>query len=194
MGNHPLGWMAAMSMVMASPASAAINQQVLPVEVCVVAPRVQPLAEVDAFGVVPTARPRLVVLEPLQEIRILRQGQPAWKRLGSPSQPISTPLDWPTAPIAPNELVLLQLRPLKAAPEAFAHVQLSGASASRMRSTQQLIQRLGSNGKAWLQAFEAALVSDDVPLAWSLLFHPRSPRTSDLIILRQEVIRRGCGP
>jgi len=175
------------------PASAAIAPHDLPVAVCVISPRVEPVEAVDGFGVVPTPTPRLVVLEPLLELRILREGQPPWQRSGSPSRPILTPLDWPTTPIGPGEFVQLQLRPRGAAAGAFAHVQLAGGSEQRMRATGALLARLGQDAGAWLEAFDRALDYGDVPLAWTLLFHPRAPRSGELDGLRAEVIRRGCG-
>lgn len=175
------------------PASAAFAPHDLPVAVCVISPRVEPVEAVDGFGVVPTPTPRLVVLEPLLELRILREGQPAWQRSGSNARPILTPLDWPATPIAAGEFVLLQLRPVGAAAGAFAHVQLAGGSEQRMQATAALLARLGQDPAAWLEAFDRALDFGDVPLAWTLLFHPRAPRSADLDGLRAEVIRRGCG-
>lgn len=175
------------------PARAAITPHALPVAVCVISPRVEPVEAVDGFGVVPTPRPRLVVLEPLLELRILRAGQPVWQRSGSATRPILTPLDWPTTPIAPGEFVLLQLRPRGAEAGAFAHVQLAGGSAQRMQATDALLARLGQNAEAWLEAFDRALEFGDVPLAWTLLFHPKAPRSAELDGLRTEVLRRGCG-
>ncbi len=173
-------------------AEAAIQRQGPAAAVCVLAPRVEPVEEVDALGVVPTPRPRLVVVEPLLELRIERQGRPIWQRRGTQQEPIRTPLDWPTTPIAPGELVLLRLQPRNADSDAFAHVQLVGASAERMENTRRLIQGLGRNGQAWLDAFEQALAASDVPLAWALLFHPDAPATPALGEIRSEVISRGC--
>jgi hypothetical protein len=175
------------------PASAAIQPEGLPVAVCVISPRVEPVQEVDGFGVVPTSEPQLVVIEPLLELRIRRQGQPDWHLSGNERQPILTPLAWPTKPIGPGEFVLLQLRPEGAPAGAFAHVQLAGGSEQRMRATAQLLVRLGQDASAWLQAFDQALEFGDVPLAWTLLFHPQAPRSAELEALREEVVRRGCG-
>jgi hypothetical protein len=176
------------------PASAAIGpSHELPVAVCVISPRVEPVENVDGFGVVPTPTPRLVVLEPLLELRIQREGQPDWQVSGRPGQPILTPLDWPTTPIGAGEFVLLQLRPKGAGPGSFAHVQLAGGSEQRMRATSALLRQLGGDANAWLEAFDRALAFGDVPLAWTLLFHPDAPPSPDLDALRAEVIRRGCG-
>lgn len=179
-----------------APAQAALGPQPLAptasAAVCVIAPRVEPFADIDALGMVPTPRPRLVVVEPLLELRIQRPGQPIWERRGTLARPILTPLDWPTAPLAPGELVLLQLRPTDAEAGAYAHVQLAGASAARMESTRRLLASLGRDGAAWLAAFEAALDAGDVPLAWTLLFARESPPSAELTALRQEVVRRGC--
>lgn len=164
-----------------------------PVAVCVVAPRVEPVAEVDALGVVPTPTPQLVVVEPLRELRIERQGRLVWRQLAPAGQLLRSPFPWPLAPILPGEVVLLRLRPEPAADGAFAHVQLVGASAERMASTAALIRSLGRQPLAWLAAIESALEADDVPLAWALLFAPQLPDAADLTALRAEVLRRGCG-
>jgi hypothetical protein len=98
----------------------------LPVAVCVVAPRVEALSQGDARGEVPLGAPRLVVIEPLLEVRIERPGQPPWQRLAGQGQVIQGPLDWPVAPIAPNETVLIRLRPQLAPEGTYAHVELKG--------------------------------------------------------------------
>ncbi|EDY38046.1 hypothetical protein CPCC7001_925 [Cyanobium sp. PCC 7001] len=177
----------------ATPASNAIQQPQLPVAVCVVAPRVEPVEEADALGIVPVDRPRLVVVEPLLELRIARARATTWRLVGSPGEPIRTPLDWPTAPILPGELVLLQLRPQDAPVDAFAHVHLVGAATGRMESSRRLIEGLPGSGPAWISAIDTALRAGDVPLAWSLLFAPQAPADADLAALQEEVVRRGCG-
>jgi hypothetical protein len=179
--------------LVATPASNAIQQPQLPVAVCVVAPRVEPVEDADALGIVPVARPRLVLVEPLLELRIARSRTATWRLVGSPGEPILTPLDWPTAPILPGELVLLQLRPQDAPADAFAHVHLVGAAAGRMESARRLIEGLPASGPAWISAIDTALRAGDVPLAWSLLFAPQAPADADLEALQDEVVRRGCG-
>ena len=164
-----------------------------PVAVCVVTPRVEPVEEGDAIGIVPVSRPQLIVIEPLVELRILRPDAAAWTLTGTRDEPIPSPLAWPTKPIAPEELILLQLRPREAPADAFAHVYLVGASADRMSSTQTLIQELDQRETSWISTIEAALTAGDIPMAWALLFSPQTPPHEVLLDLQEEVIRRGCG-
>ncbi|MFQ6539200.1 MULTISPECIES: hypothetical protein [Aphanothece] len=171
----------------------AIQQPEPPVAVCVVTPRVEPVEDADALGIVPVSRPRLIVVEPLLELRIARPGAATWILTGTREQPIRTPLDWPTSPIGPGELILLQLRPSEAPAEAFAHVHLVGASETRMATTERLIRQLARQASDWLAAIESALQAGDVPVAWSLLFAPEAPADPELEDLQVEVIRRGCG-
>lgn len=171
----------------------ALQRPVDPVAVCVVSPRVEPVSEGDAIGLVPTPTPLLVVIEPLLELQIERQGRTVWQQLAPVGRPFRAPLAWPLAPIAPGEVVVLRLRPEQAAEGSFAHVQLVGAEAERMVSTASLIRSLAQHPPAWLAAIETALEAGDVSLAWALLFEPQLPDAADLISLRAEVVRRGCG-
>lgn len=177
------------------PAAGALQQRGDPggVAVCVVAPRVEPVEDADGAGVVPVPDPSLVVVEPLQELRIERSGQPVWRRQAPAGTALPVPLAWPTAPIRPGETVLVRLRPQQAGSDAFAHVLLVGAPAGRMAATTRLLAALGPSPDGWVAAIEAALQGGDVPLAWALLFSPQSPPSLELEALRQEVIRRGCG-
>lgn len=193
-----LPWLAACLAVLmlggSDPGSVAANREDgAGVAVCVVAPRVEAMDAIDAYGIVLTPEPVLVVVEPLLELQIQRERRDPWRLLGSAGRPIVTPLTWPTDPIGPDEPVLLQLRPLGASAEAFAHVQLVGAPAERMRRTRELLDSLADDPLAWLEAFERALEVGDVPLAWTLLFDRRSPNSPELDQLRRTVIERGCG-
>lgn len=172
---------------------AAMRSPDLPVAVCVVSPRVEALSQGDARGEVPLPSPQLVVIEPLQEVRIERGGRLVWHRTARPDDPIHGPLPWPVAPIAPGEDVLLRLRPSLAPSGAYAHVELIGAQVDRMRASEALVGTLGDRPSAWGAAIEAALVAGDVPLAWALLFHPGIPADPDLQDLQTDVIKRGCG-
>lgn len=188
------GLAAALLVLLITPAQArSRNAGADPVVVCVLAPRVEAVDEGDAVGALLSAKPLLVVVEPLQEVRIERAGRLLWRGRAGPGQSIRAPLPWPLAPIQPGEQLLLRLQPVGASAESFAHVQLRGASAARMASTAALIERLGPGPQAWLAAVETALQDGDVALAWALLFAPQAPQAGELDSLRAEVLRRGCG-
>ncbi len=86
----------------------------------------------------------------------------------------------------------MQLRPRSGGGGDFAVVTLRGAAATEQQAAVALVQRLGTNPGAWLQAVDKALDQERVPLAWALLFAPQDPSSAQLDGLRQEVFRRGC--
>ena len=158
------------------------------------APRVEPVDEGEAYGDVPTATPTLLVQEPLQQVRIeSTDGRLLWSRRAAPGRALPAPLAWPLSPLRSDQQVLLRLQPLGATGDAFAHVRLRAASASRLASTAALIQALGSHPDAWMLAFNRALQSGDVPLAWTLLFAPQAPSGGSLEEVRSAVRQRACG-
>ena len=165
-----------------------------PPELCVLVPRVDGLDEGEAFGEVPTATPALLVVEPLQQVRIEnKSGQTLWSRRAAPGHALPAPLPWPLPPLRSDQPVLLRLQPLGAASDAFAHVHLRTGTAQQLAATTALIAALGSNPEAWMEAINRALQSGDVPLAWALLYAPQAPSAEPLSALRLEILRRGCG-
>jgi len=178
---------------LAAPLAAATRQQP-PVVVCVLVPRVEALDEGDAFGEVPIATPSLLVLEPLQEVRIeTADGRLLWRRRSHAAAALPSPLPWPLPPLHSRQQVVLRLQPVGSGNDAYAHVQLRAADAARLRDTSTLIARLGRQGPAWLQAINQALLADDAELAFALLVAPQAPDAGPLRALLQEVRRRGCG-
>lgn len=161
-------------------------------EVCVIAPRTNVDAQGRAVAVMPLPQPTILAADPLNEVRILRGQQVVWQRRASSTTPIEGPIPWPLAPIQPGEELSLQLRPRGGGGGDFAVVSLRGAAAAEQQAAVALVQRLGTDPSAWLQAVDAALDRGQVPLAWALLFAPQDPRSAELDGLRQEVLRRGC--
>lgn len=176
------------------PAALAVERPSAAVEVCVVAPRVESVDEGEAVGTVPTASPTLVVVEPLQQLRIETEtGRLLWSRRAAAGQVLPSPLPWPLPPIHAAQQLVLRLQPLGASSDAFAHVRLRAAEAPRLAATAALIQRLGRRSEPWMRAINQALVAGDVPLAWSLLYAPQAPPGAALEALRRELLQRGCG-
>jgi len=156
------------------------------------APRANIVAQGRAVAVTPLPQPTILAADPLNEVRILRGQQVVWQQRASSTTPIEGPISWPIAPIQPGEELTLQLRPRSGIGGDFAVVTLRGAAATEQQAAVALVQRLGTNSGAWLQAVEKALDQEQVPLAWALLFAPQDPSSAQLDGLRQEVFRRGC--
>lgn len=176
------------------PIAQASTRQGEPVQVCILSPRVEPIDEGEAFGEVPTGAPTLLVVEPLQLVRLeTPNGRLLWSRRAEPGQALPVPLAWPLPPLQPDQQVLLRLQSQGAAADAFAHVHLQAAGRARMAATTALMATLGDRVDAWMAAINRALEQGDVPLAWALLFAPQAPASEALESLRQEVRRRGCG-
>ena len=189
-----LALLLALAAVTSGGSVAARVRQAEATQVCVLVPRVESLDEGDAVGDVPTATPALLVVEPLQQVRIEAPGgRVLWSRTAAAGEALPRPLDWPLPPLRPGEQVLLRLQPLGAAADAYAHVRLRAASAARLAATAELIKRLLGTPQAWLAAVHTALTAGDVPLAWSLLYAPEAPASGPLLELRRELLRRGCG-
>ena len=185
--------LAVLPVVPAVAAHAATHQRQA-VELCVLVPRVEPVDEGEAFGEVPTAKPTLLVVEPLQQVRIESpSGQLLWSRRFAVDQPLTAPLPWPLPALRSSEEVVLRLQPVGALDDAFAHVHLRAAPAARMAATASLIAALGPAPEAWMAAINRALEASDVPLAWSLLYASQAPASQALDNLRRELLRRGCG-
>lgn len=159
-----------------------------------IAPRVESDADGRVGGTVPTATPTLVVAEPLSELRIERDGHQIWRGQVAANVRAGTPIAWPLAPLKPGEPVMLRLRPRGVAAGRFATVRLQAAAAPVLRSHSQLVKRLGRDPQAWERAVDGALDSQQVPLAWALLFDPSAPASLALQGLRAELLSRGCGP
>ena len=53
----------------------------------------------------------LLAAEPLNEVRIERNGTILWRRLASSTQVIEGPIGWPLDALKPNESLQLKLRP-----------------------------------------------------------------------------------
>ncbi len=162
--------------------------------VCVITPRTEIDEQGGAQALVPLPRPVILAAGPLNEVRLDRGGKLLWRERALSTQPIEGPVNWPLDPIQPGESLQLMLRPRGAAGSEFAVITLTGAPAAEMAAHEQLIEQLGMDAAAWLQAVDQALDRNQTALAWALLFAQQAPRSGDLDGLRREVLNRGCGP
>lgn len=160
--------------------------------ICVICPLVQENRSGLAMAVVPLSRPTVFVAEPLAEVRIERNGTVLWQEVSRPEARLQGPLRWPLPPLRPGESVVVLLRPEGADDAHVASLQLTAAPAARMAAAERLLAGLGSDPVAWRVAIERLLESNDLALAWLLIFAFEGPQEPELDALRLELFRRGC--
>lgn len=162
--------------------------------VCVLTPWVTTGLGQGDVAKTPLAKPTILAIDPLNEVRIEAEGQMLWQRLASSRSAIEGPIPWPLAAIQPGQTVLIRLRPRGANGGDFATLQLRGAPAAEMASATSLLQSLGPEESQWMTAIEQQLSQGNRALAWELLFAPQAPARGAIGKLRDQIVRQGCGP
>ncbi len=157
--------------------------------VCLVTPLFQQDPGGPAIAEVALERPTLLAAEPLNEVRLLRNGRIVWQQLASSTQAIEGPIPWPLDPLAPGDTVLLRLRPRGAAGSDFADIQLVAAS----ESEQQRIRALLADPASRLAVIESEARSGRPNRASELLFAPLDPAPAAVQDLRAALIEQACG-
>lgn len=157
--------------------------------VCLITPRFQQQADGTAVAEVVLPEPTLLAAEPLNELRLMKDGWIVWQQRASSTEPIEGPIPWPLQPLQPGETVLLRLRPRGAAGSDFADIQLVAAAADE----QQRAQALLSDARSRLAVIEAEARAGRAALASELLFAPLQEPPRAITRLRQQLIAQGCG-
>jgi hypothetical protein len=164
--------------------------------VCMITPRFQSVpGQTDlatAVAVVPLGSPTLLAAEPLNEVRIERNGTILWRRLASSTQAIEGPINWPLDPLMPNESLLLKLRPRGGSGGEFAVLQITAASAPAMARQTALVSQLANDPARWWQSIEQQADQGNQATAVALLFDSAAPAVEPVLTLRKELLRAGC--
>lgn len=165
-------------------------------ELCVIAPQIQADADGRASALIPLERPTLFVREPLQEIRLERNGRLLWQQeAGGPgSAPLEGPIAWPLGPLQAGEQLLLRLRPSGSPPGSYATIQLRAAAAARLSASRNLLRSLAADPEAWSRTIRHALGGADSALGIALLFAFEGPSEPGLDGLRRQVAQQSCRP
>ena len=135
-------------------------------QLCLISPYV---ASTQQGAITPTATPTIRVLQPLNEVRIEKDGRPLWRKVASSTQAINGLVTWPLPPLQPGEQVFLVLRPRGAAGADLARVPLQAASAEVLAQTRMVLDNISDNQEAWEAAMGQALQSNNKALAVVLL-------------------------
>ncbi|CAI8156043.1 MAG: Uncharacterised protein [Prochlorococcus marinus str. MIT 9215] len=145
-------------------------------EICLIAPFLQPGADI---AVVPVSDPMIITAQPLNELRLERDGKVLWRSVASSTTPVAARTPWPIAPLEPGTSVDLVLRPKGATGGDVVRIELQAADQEVMAANTALIGTLKRNREAWASALKQALKRDDQSLAIALL-------SSDAIPIEQK--------
>ena len=127
------------------------------------------------------SHPKIHTTGSLNEVRIERNGETEWRTLASSSQPIHTPLDWPTKAIKPGDQITLILRGRQASASDLIRIKLIGATNNKMNEYQETLQQLKDDPELLQGLIKKALERQDPALAIALLEHsPTSENTKHL--------------
>ena len=135
-------------------------------QLCLISPFV---ASQQEGAVTPTATPTIRVLQPLNEVRIEKDGLTLWRKVASSSQAIEGLMAWPLAPLEPGDQLQLVLRARGASGGDAARIPLQAASAGVLDQTRALLKSVENNSIAWESAMADALQSNNKALAMVLL-------------------------
>ncbi len=169
------------------------GSRLLAATVCVLTPRLALNTRAEAVAAVPIGAPTILSTEPLEEVRIERQGEVLWQRRALQGEPLEGPIPWPLAPIRPGQRLVLLLRPLGVRKDDFAIILLEGDPAERMERAQRELEGLGTDPEVWWAAIQRTFDRGDLSLGLALLYALEGPASPRLDSLRRAVFLAGCG-
>lgn len=158
-------------------------------QLCLISPYV---TSTQQGAVTPTATPTLRVRQPLNEVRIEKDGRTIWRKVASSSQAINGLISWPLAPMQPGERLELVLRARGASGADLARVPLQAASAEVLAQTRAVLDEITQNPQAWESAMDQALQSNNKALAVVLLNARSSEASGSDAALEQLIQSTAC--
>ena len=124
--------------------------------ICLITPRAEINSNGELIAAASVPMPTLLNAEPLNEVRIYRQGISVWRKVASSTAAIEGPINWPIEPVKPEEELMLWLRPRGASGGDFVKITLSGDSKASMNANQKVLAEIGEDPLEWVKELEAS--------------------------------------
>ncbi|WP_320667424.1 hypothetical protein [Prochlorococcus sp. MIT 1307] len=162
--------------------------------VCLLTPEVtQSRSSSLPIALVSVDRPLIFSLDPLNELKISKNGTIVLSKLASLNKRIEGPITWPIqSPIQPGETFDLSFRPKGTSPGSWTTIQIQTNPSTSFQKLDTLIDALGKKESRWINAINRELKKDK-NLALTLLFSSNAPQTKALNKARTSVlVRDGC--
>ena len=153
--------------------------------ICLLSP-----SEINKDAIIPSAeisidKPLLFSLNELKEISILKNGQEVWNSNLKTTNLISKPLNWPIAPIRPNDNYVVALTPGEDTSKEPTYLELK-QKIKPLFEIDSLEERLGKNKKLWEKEISKNL-KDNQDLALSLLYSENIPDSKRFNEVREKI-------
>ena len=124
--------------------------------ICLITPRTEINSDGEYIAAASVPMPILLTAEPLNEVRIYRQGFLVWGEVASSTAAIEGPINWPIEPVKPEEELMLWLRPRGASGGDFVKITLLGDSKASMNANQKVLAEIGEDPLEWVKELEAS--------------------------------------
>ena len=153
--------------------------------ICLLSP-----SEINKEAIIPSAeisidKPLLFSLNELKEISILKNGQEVWNSNLKTTNLISKPLNWPIAPIRPNDNYVVALTPSEDTSKEPTYLELK-QKINPLFEIDSLEKKLGKNKKLWEKEISKNL-KDNQDLALSLLYSENIPDSKRFKEVREKI-------
>ena len=158
-------------------------------ELCLVSPPLSQTNNDSPAATTALPKPTLLAAEPLNELRIERDGQILWRQRATSTTALEGPIPWPLDPLRPGERVTIWLRPRGSAGGDFAKVALIAADSPQQQNAETLLR----DPRGRLAAVQSAAAAGNDQLALELLYAPLDPVPPAVAQLRQQLIQQACG-
>ncbi|KGG14968.1 MULTISPECIES: hypothetical protein [unclassified Prochlorococcus] len=164
-----------------------------PIEICLLTPNVI-TTSVKPVAKISIDRPIVFPLEPLNEIKVYRNGELLWRKGRTSTINLIGPIPWPNeiTPIKANEKLLLSITKKGSSLGEEATITLQANSQESFQKLTDLENSLGNKKSKWISTINQQL-KNDRNLALTLLFSEKAPKSKALNQARSIVLsKEGC--
>ena len=163
-------------------------------KVCIITPEVQYSESEDIYiALVGVDLPAIVFLDPLNEVRILKDEKVIFREYASLEETITGLLNWPIKyPIKQSGKYEISFRSEGSSGGDWSTIEIQIDPNNKLEELDSLVESLGTDEGKWIRAINDNLESNQ-SLALTLLFHKSAPQSINFNEIRGSILNReGC--
>ena len=168
-------------------------EQATPIKTCLLSPSFEKAkGSSNAISFISIDKPIIFSLDPLNEIKISRNGNTLWSQSGTIENRIKGAIQWPIKPMQAGEKLLLSIRPKGTSLGEEAKIILQANSKDDFQKLDSIINSLEDKKSRWIKTINQNIAKDRT-LALTLLFSNQAPSSKVLDKAKSVVINKdGC--